>query len=63
MAGGVPPEGTWLIAARLGTTYYFLYFVVLLPLVGRFETPLPLLGSISRSVPQCTGNYSRAGLE
>jgi ubiquinol-cytochrome c reductase cytochrome b subunit len=30
--------------------YYFLHFLVILPLIGKFETPLPLPASISSSV-------------
>jgi len=30
--------------------YYFLHILVILPLVSRFETPLPLPSSISESV-------------
>jgi len=36
-AGGKPPEGTWLILSRIGAAYYFLHFLVVLPLVGRLE--------------------------
>jgi len=30
--------------------YYFAYFIVILPLLGRFEKPRPLPTSISESV-------------
>ncbi len=46
-AGGKPPEGTWLFLSRIGAAYYFLHFLVVVPLVGRFENPLPLPFSIS----------------
>jgi len=49
-AGGKPPEGTWLILSRFGAAYYFLHFLVVLPLVGRLEKPLPLPNSISQPV-------------
>jgi quinol-cytochrome oxidoreductase complex cytochrome b subunit len=49
-AGGKPPEGTWLILSRFGAAYYFLHFLVMLPLVGRLEQPLPLPTSISQPV-------------
>jgi quinol-cytochrome oxidoreductase complex cytochrome b subunit len=49
-AGGKPPEGTWLILSRFGAAYYFLHFLVVLPLVGRLEQPLPLPISISQPV-------------
>ena len=49
-AGGKPPEGTWLILSRFGSAYYFLHFLLVLPLVGRLEKPLPLPTSISQPV-------------
>jgi quinol-cytochrome oxidoreductase complex cytochrome b subunit len=49
-AGGKPPEGTWLILSRFGAAYYFLHFLVVLPLVGRYERPRPLPISISQPV-------------
>jgi quinol-cytochrome oxidoreductase complex cytochrome b subunit len=36
--------------ARLGTVYYFLFFWILMPLVGLFESPKPLPASIAQSV-------------
>lgn len=38
------------ILSRFGAAYYFLHFLVVLPLVGRLETPLPLPTSISQPV-------------
>jgi len=58
-AGGKPPEGTWLILSRFGAAYYFLHFLVVLPVVGRLETPLPLPTSIRRPVLR----PSRGGVE
>jgi quinol-cytochrome oxidoreductase complex cytochrome b subunit len=49
-AGGQAPEGTWLILSRFGAAYYFLHFLVVLPLAGQVEKPLPLPTSISRPV-------------
>ena len=49
-AGGKPPEGTWLFLTRIGAAYYFLHFLVVLPLVGKFERPLPLPFSIGEPV-------------
>ncbi|MCC0053439.1 MAG: cytochrome b/b6 [Rhodobiaceae bacterium] len=48
--GGKPAEGGYVIAARILTGYYFLHFLVILPLLGLFETPKPLPASISESV-------------
>jgi ubiquinol-cytochrome c reductase cytochrome b subunit len=50
LCGAHPPEGIWVPLARVGTTYYFLHFLVILPLLGKFEHPLPLPESISRPV-------------
>jgi ubiquinol-cytochrome c reductase cytochrome b subunit len=58
IAGGKPPEGAWLIAARIGTAYYFFYFVLLLPLVGKLEKPLPVPNSISGS-PQAVAGQEK----
>jgi len=49
-AGGRPPEGTWLMLSRLGAAYYFLHFLVILPLVGWLEQPKPLPISISTPI-------------
>jgi len=48
--GAQPAEGPALIVARIATAYYFLHFIVILPLVGWFERPKPLPESISTSV-------------
>jgi ubiquinol-cytochrome c reductase cytochrome b/c1 subunit len=48
--GGKPAEGYYLIASRLFTAMYFAYFIVVLPLLGLFETPKPLPNSIADSV-------------
>ena len=39
-----------MIAARLATAYYFVHFLIILPLLGMFERPLPLPDSIVDSV-------------
>jgi ubiquinol-cytochrome c reductase cytochrome b/c1 subunit len=49
-AGSQPAEGIWLMIARLGTAYYFLFFLVILPLVGLIESPRPRPASISEDV-------------
>jgi ubiquinol-cytochrome c reductase cytochrome b subunit len=49
-AGGRPPEGTWLVVARWGTAYYFINFLLILPLIGKFERPNPLPTSIRQAV-------------
>jgi ubiquinol-cytochrome c reductase cytochrome b subunit len=49
-AGAMPPEGIWVLIARVTTAYYFAYFLVILPLLARLERPLPLPESISQAV-------------
>jgi ubiquinol-cytochrome c reductase cytochrome b subunit len=48
--GSQPPEGGYVIAARILTAYYFIHFLVILPLLGLFETPRPRPGSIAEAV-------------
>ncbi len=50
IVGAKPPEGMWLIIGRIATAYYFVHFLVILPLVGLMERPRPLPSSISESV-------------
>ncbi|HEY2133312.1 MAG TPA: cytochrome b/b6 [Acetobacteraceae bacterium] len=50
MVGAHRPEGIWVLLGRVGTVYYFLHFLVLLPLLGKLERTLPLPESISRPV-------------
>ncbi len=48
--GSKPPEGIYVIVARLFTAWYFIHFLIILPLLGRLETPRPLPNSISEAV-------------
>ena len=48
--GAKPPEGIYLILARIATAYYFIHFLILLPLLGRYEKTDPLPMSISDPV-------------
>jgi ubiquinol-cytochrome c reductase cytochrome b subunit len=50
MVGAHRPEGIWVLLGRIATLYYFLHFLVLLPILGKLERPLPLPESISRPV-------------
>ncbi len=49
-AGAKPPEGLWLVLGRIATAYYFLHFIILMPLIGWFERPRPLPDSIATPV-------------
>ena len=48
--GANNPEGLWVVASRLGTIYYFAYFLVALPLLGKFERPRPRPASIAEAI-------------
>jgi ubiquinol-cytochrome c reductase cytochrome b subunit len=48
--GAQPAEGIYLILAKIATAYYFIYFLLVLPLLPRFETTRPLPTSISEAV-------------
>ena len=45
-----PPEGIYVILARIFTVYYFAFFLIVMPLLGIFEKTKPLPNSISESV-------------
>ena len=44
--GGMPPEQPYVIISQIGTLYWFGFFLVILPLLGLIEKPLPLPDSI-----------------
>jgi ubiquinol-cytochrome c reductase cytochrome b subunit len=48
--GGSPVKPLTVAVGQIASAYYFLHFLVILPLVSAFETPLPLPRSISESV-------------
>jgi ubiquinol-cytochrome c reductase cytochrome b subunit len=48
--GANPPEGIYIVIGRIATTYYFVHFLIIMPLVGKLERPLPLPTSISESI-------------
>jgi ubiquinol-cytochrome c reductase cytochrome b subunit len=48
--GGMPAEQPYVLLSQLGTIYYFLHFLVIVPLVSSFERPEPLPFSITESV-------------
>ena len=50
VCGAHKPEGIWVVLSRVATLYYFLHFLVILPILGKLERPLPLPESISRPV-------------
>ncbi len=58
VVGGQPPEGIWVTIGRISTAYYFLHFIILLPLIGLLESPKPLPASISEDVLAKSGAKS-----
>ena len=48
--GSQPPEGAYVIAARILTVYYFAHFLIIMPLLGLFESPKPRPPSIAEAV-------------
>jgi ubiquinol-cytochrome c reductase cytochrome b subunit len=48
--GSMPAEGIYVVLSQVFTALYFAYFLIALPLLGLFETPKQLPGSIAESV-------------
>jgi len=48
--GGKPPEGIYVILSRAATFYYYAYFLLILPILGKIEKPLAVPLSISDAV-------------
>jgi quinol-cytochrome oxidoreductase complex cytochrome b subunit len=50
VVGANPPEGNWVVIGRIATIWYFVHFIILVPLLARLERPRPLPASISQPV-------------
>jgi quinol-cytochrome oxidoreductase complex cytochrome b subunit len=48
--GAHPPAGTMVVVGQIATFYYFLHFLILIPLIGKIERPRPLPTSIGAAV-------------
>ena len=48
--GAMPAEGLYLLIARVATAYYFIHFLVILPILGFKEKTIPLPLSITEPV-------------
>ncbi|MEQ8968422.1 MAG: cytochrome b/b6 [Azospirillaceae bacterium] len=59
--GAKPAEGVYVVIARIATAYYFFHFLILLPVLGKIEKPLPLPRSISEPVLKKGGGPTPAG--
>jgi ubiquinol-cytochrome c reductase cytochrome b/c1 subunit len=50
ICGGKPAEGIWVPLSQVATLYYFVHFLIVLPVLGKIERPLPLPPSIADAV-------------
>ena len=48
--GANPVEGSFILIGRIATIYYFAHFLIILPLIGKFERTKPLPESIHQAV-------------
>ena len=48
--GSKPAEGIYIVISRVATMYYFVHFLILLPILGKFEKNRPLPESIGKPV-------------
>ena len=58
--GAQPAEGIYLVLSRVGTIYYFLHFIVVLPVVGLLEKTDPVPMSIADPVMTGSADLSLA---
>ena len=58
--GAMPAEGLYLLIARVATAYYFLHFLVILPVLGFKEKTLPIPLSITEPVLGGSANLAMA---
>ena len=59
--GSQPAEGGYVIASRILTAYYFIHFIIILPVLGLIERPKPLPASITEAVLAKSGGTEPAG--
>jgi ubiquinol-cytochrome c reductase cytochrome b subunit len=48
--GANPPAGSVVVIGQIATFYYFFHFLILMPVIGKLETPRPLPISIGTAV-------------
>jgi ubiquinol-cytochrome c reductase cytochrome b subunit len=61
LCGMKPAEQPWVALSQLAAAYYFAHFLIILPLISKFERPLPLPHSISQSVLSPHGEPATSG--
>jgi quinol-cytochrome oxidoreductase complex cytochrome b subunit len=59
--GSQPPAGFVVTLGQIATFYYYLHFLVLMPLIGKLERPRPLPISIGTAVLEASGGVGTAG--
>ena len=59
--GANPPEGIVVTVGQIATLYYFIHMLILFPLIGKLERPLPLPSSISAAVQSGGARLGGAG--
>ncbi len=59
--GAKPPEGAYVWWARFFTLYYFVFFIIIMPIVGVVETPSQMPRSITEAVLGKGGGGAPAG--
>ncbi|MDJ0979565.1 MAG: cytochrome b/b6 [Erythrobacter sp.] len=50
ICGGAPAEQPYVLISQIATAYYFLHFLVILPIISQIEVPKPLPFSITEAV-------------
>ena len=58
--GAMPAEGGYVLASRLLAVYYFAFFLIVMPLLGLFETPHPVPASIADAVLKSSAHSAKA---
>jgi len=61
--GAMPAEGLYLLVARVATAYYFIHFLIILPVLGSKERTIPVPLSISEPVLSSNPNLSKESLK
>ena len=59
--GAMPAEGIYVVLSRIATAYYFIHFLVLLPLLPKFEKTKPLPVSIGTPIFQSSSPLALKG--
>jgi ubiquinol-cytochrome c reductase cytochrome b subunit len=61
--GSRPAEGIWIPLMKVATLWYFVHFLVIMPLLGWLEKPLPRPASITDDVLAKSASAGAAQIE